>query len=100
MPRLSAEFEDEVPPVPPLPAGVAPAPRPLSGAYPMAQAEKEKDKEQKPNNSATERDGKEAREGKRSSTGRSKRGVDVEKLLGSIDAVAGGERRSGGRPPY
>ena len=29
--RLSGEFLDEVPPVPPLPAGVSPAPRPISG---------------------------------------------------------------------
>ena len=104
MPRLSAEYPDEVPPVPPLPAGVSPAPRPLSGGQVgthqqmvmQGQGEKiigvpsldmEKDKE---------------KERKRNSHGR-KRAVDVSALLGSIDAVAGkgeGRKIGIGRPPY
>ena len=108
LPRLSAEYPDEVPPVPPLPVGVAPAPRPLSGGpvephqglgeklsgspspNPSPDHEKEKEKEK-------------GKERERSSHGR-KKGVDVAALLGSIDAVAGtaeGRKKTRlGRPPY
>ncbi len=87
-PRLSGEVvEDEVPPVPPLPAGVTPSPRPLStgqiASPPRPQSEPMPVGMVKHAN--------------RASTGR-KRGVDVTALLGSIDAVAG---RGGLRkPPY
>ncbi len=80
-PRLSGEVtQDEVPPVPPLPAGVTPSPRPLSTGQPPQQPEPMP-----------------VTQANRASTGR-KRGVDVMALLGSIDAVAG----KGGvaRPPY
>lgn len=90
LPRLSADFEDEVPPVPPLPAGVSPAPRPHSGgqAVPQQTVEKSPIAVLGENKS------------KRASTGKT-RGVDVSALLGSIDAVAGEKWRGGvGRPPY
>ncbi|KAL9124261.1 MAG: hypothetical protein Q9217_006394 [Psora testacea] len=99
MPRLSAEYSDEVPPVPPLPAGVAPAPRPLSGGQVgthqqiLLQGQGEKMLGTSSLN---------AEERKRSSHGR-KKGVDVSALLGSIDAVARngeGKKMGMGRPPY
>lgn len=97
-PRLSGEefVEDEVPPVPPLPANVTAFPaRPLSiGNAPV---------QPQPQHQPTEPMLNEVKQSKHASIGR-KRGVDVNALLGSIDAVSGGERRrigSGvGRPPY
>lgn len=97
-PRLSGEefVEDEVPPVPPLPANVTAFPtRPLSmGNPPMQPQQQHQDTEPRPN---------EVKLSKHASMGR-KRGVDVKALLGSIDAVSAGERkRVGGsvaRPPY
>ena len=86
-PRLSSDGarEDEVPPVPPLPAGVLPSPRPFStGQIPSQQ-------QQQP---------AAGRKVERASVGK-KRGVDVTALLGSIDAVAGDRLKGGvGRPPY
>ncbi|KAL9102630.1 MAG: hypothetical protein Q9163_002245 [Psora crenata] len=105
--RLSADFPDEVPPVPPLPAGVAPAPRPLSigqmGTHQqiLTQAQGQGEKWTEPCPSLDTEKEKE-RERKRSSHGR-KKGVDVGALLGSIDAVAGngdGRKLSISRPPY
>lgn len=92
LPRLSSEIEDGVPPVPPLPAGVSPAPRPLSGVQIGGQPVFDK----------TAGGGQVERESKRASTGtHRKRGVDVSALLGSIDAVAVDKGRGGvGRPPY
>ena len=87
--RLSSEEgRDEVPPVPPLPAGVTPAPRPLSTGQIPSQAPPQL--EPMPV----------LKLANRASTGR-KRGVDVNALLGSIDAVAG-EKWKGGvaKPPY
>ena len=87
-PRLSHEGsveEDEVPPVPPLPAGVMASQRPIStGQIPSQQ-------QQQP------AAGKKV---ERASVGK-KKGVDVTALLGSIDAVAG-EKWTGGmvKPPY
>ncbi len=97
-PRLSGEefVEDEVPPVPPLPANVtAFPPRPLSiGNPPLQPQQQHQHSEPLPN---------EVKQSKHASVGR-KRGVDVSALLGSIDAVSVGESRrvgSGvGRPPY
>lgn len=97
-PRLSGEefVEDEVPPVPPLPANVTAFPtRPLSmGNPPMQPQQQHQYTEPRPN---------EVKLSKHASMGR-KRGVDVKALLGSIDAVSAGERkRVGGsvaRPPY
>lgn len=78
--------DDDVPPVPPLPAGVAvhrnvgmglgQAERPVSGSGPETVG--------------------------LGGTGnsRKKRGVDVDALLGSIDAVAVEGKGGGGRPPY
>ena len=88
-PRLSSEVtEDEVPPVPPLPAGVTPAPRPISTGQIPSQSHQ-------PTESAPA-----IRQINRASTGR-KRGVDVTALLGSIDAVAGeNSKHLMGRPPY
>ena len=86
-PRLSSDgaVEDEVPPVPPLPAGVLPSPRPFStGQIPSQQ-------QQQP---------AAGRKVERASVGK-KRGVDVTALLGSIDAVAGDRLKVGvGTPPY
>ena len=107
MPRLSADgYPDEVPPVPPLPAGIPAAPpRPLSGGH--------VNNHQPPERFLLKRHSAEGglgakghergeKVGKRSSRG--KKGVDINALLGSIDAVAGsGERMTGigiGRPPY
>lgn len=97
-PRLSGEdfVEDEVPPVPPLPANVTALPnRPLSTGNPPLQPQ------QQPQH--TEPMPNEVKQSKHASVGR-KRGVDVSALLGSIDAMSVGERRrigSGvGRPPY
>lgn len=95
MPRLSADFPDDVPPVPPLPAGVSPmaATRPLSasqaglvaGAQPGAASRGEE-----PGRRPASMGRKRERE----------RGVDVRALLGSIDAVTGGAGRGTvGRPP-
>ena len=96
-PRLSGEefVEDEVPPVPPLPANVTALPhRPLStGSPPVQSQQQHQHAEPVPNG---------VKQSKHASVGR-KRGVDVNALLGSIDAVSVGERRvaSGvGRPPY
>ncbi|CAD6578654.1 MAG: plasma membrane localization protein [Alectoria sarmentosa] len=97
-PRLSGEefVEDEVPPVPPLPANVTAFPtRPLSvGIPPMQPQQQHQAREPLPN---------EVKQSKHASIGR-KRGVDVHALLGSIDAVSVGERRriggGVGRPPY
>ena len=87
-PRLSSDgaVEEEVPPVPPLPAGVLPSPRPFStGQIPSQQ------QQQQPGA---------GRKVERVSLGK-KRGVDVTALLGSIDAVAGDRLKGGvGRPPY
>ena len=102
--RLSGEFHDEVPPVPPLPAGVAPAPRPLSGGTPVGAsgttslAEKVSKMDAATGGSEGERDSKRSSKG----SGSKKRGVDVTALLGSIDAVAGnrGNKEWMGRPPY
>lgn len=111
LPRMSSEVPDEVPPVPPLPAGVAPAPRPLSGGNsitgtPLQLPNLEKlDKEFR----RSSEDGIIAakasmeRERKRhSGSSARKRAVDVRALLGSIDAVAGDKTTKGGigRPPY
>lgn len=87
-PRLSHEGsveEDEVPPVPPLPAGVMASQRPIStGQIPSQQ-------QQQP------AAGKKV---ERASVGK-KKGVDVTALLGSIDAVAGEKWRGGMvKPPY
>lgn len=97
-PRLSGEefVEDEVPPVPPLPANVtAFPPRPLSTGNPSMQPQQQ--------HQHTEPLPNEFKQPKHASVGR-KRGVDVKALLGSIDAVSVGESRrigSGvGRPPY
>ena len=85
--RLSTDgaVGDEVPPVPPLPAGVLPSPRPFStGQMPSQQ-------QQQP------AAGKKV---ERASVGK-KRGVDITALLGSIDAVAGDRLKGGvGMPPY
>ena len=97
-PRLSGEefLEEEVPPVPPLPANVTAFPnRPLStGNYPTQFQQPHQHAESTSNG---------VKLSKHASVGR-KRGVDVHALLGSIDAVSVGERRrigSGvGRPPY
>ncbi len=97
-PRLSGEefVEDEVPPVPPLPANVTAFPnRPLSTGNPPVQPQQQyQHAEPMPN---------EVKQSKHASVGR-KRGVDVNALLGSIDAVSVGERRrignGVGRPPY
>ena len=100
-PRLSGEefVEDEVPPVPPLPANVTALPhRSLSTGSPPVQSQPHHQHQHQhagpvPN---------EVKQSKHASMGR-KRGVDVNALLGSIDAVSVGERRvaSGvGRPPY
>ena len=88
-PRLSSEAgDDEVPPVPPLPAGVTPSPRPLSTGQIPSQ-----------HHSQTE-PMPIIKHANRASTGK-KRGVDVTALLGSIDAVAGEKWKGGvGRPPY
>ena len=88
-PRLSSEEgEDEVPPVPPLPAGVTPSPRPLS----TGQIPSQPSQHMEPMPAI--------KHANRASTGR-KRGVDVTALLGSIDAVAGEKWRGGvGKPPY
>ena len=88
-PRLSSEEGgDEVPPVPPLPAGVTPSPRPLSTGQIPSQPPPQL--EPMPV----------VKLANRASTGR-KRGVDVSALLGSIDAVAGEKWRGGvGKPPY
>ena len=88
-PRLSSDLgEDEVPPVPPLPAGVTPAPRPLSTGQIPSQPPSQTEPMPVMKNS------------NRASTGR-KRGVDVTALLGSIDAVAGEKWKGGvGKPPY
>lgn len=88
-PRLSSEVgEDEVPPVPPLPAGVTPSPRPLSTGQIPSQTHQQV--EPMPA----------LKHANRASTGR-KRGVDVTALLGSIDAVAGEKWKGGvGKPPY
>ena len=96
-PRLSGEdfLEDEVPPVPPLPANVTAFPnRPLSTGNPPVQSQYQH------HYADPMSDG--VKQSKHASTGR-KRGVDVNALLGSIDAVSVGERRIGsgvGRPPY
>lgn len=99
-PRLSGEefVQDEVPPVPPLPANVTAFPtRPLSMGNPPVQPQ------QQQQHHHTEHRPNEVKQSKHASVGR-KRGVDVNALLGSIDAVSAGERRinvSGvGRPPY
>ena len=104
MPRLSAEYPNEVPPVPPLPAGVSPAPRPLSGG-PVGSIHSQglHHAEKLPGAHSPEMDGERQRmrERKRNSHGR-KKGVDVNALLGSIDAVAGdgeGRKLGMGRPP-
>lgn len=103
--RLSGEFRDEVPPVPPLPAGVSPAPRPLSGGVPAGASGSTSlvEKVARMDGGATgglegERDSKRSSKG----SGVKKRGVDVTALLGSIDAVAGDRASKGGmgRPPY
>ena len=95
-PRLSIDgsvVEDEVPPVPPLPAGVFSAPRPISTGQVPPQIQQQYI------------DGIKSGSGKdkqRASMGR-KRGVDVQALLGSIDAVSVGDNRgsiSGGKPPF
>lgn len=87
-PRISGEkMEDEVPPVPPLPAGVTPSPRPLSTGQIPSQPRQQADR--MPTGLGKHMN--------RASMGR-KRGVDVTALLGSIDAVAG--RGGLGRPPY
>lgn len=98
LPRLSGEesVQDEVPPVPPLPANVTAFPnRPLSIGHPPMQSQHQ--------HQHTEPMLNEVKQSKHASMGR-KRGVDVNALLGSIDAVSVGERRrigSGvGRPPY
>ena len=103
MPRLSADCSNDVPPVPPLPAGVSPAPRPLSGNGPVPGMMSLGEKISKTDGGSTA--ASEERDGKRVSRGASKkqRGVDVSALLGSIDAVAGDRRSSRGgmgRPPY
>lgn len=96
--RLSGEdfVEEDVPPVPPLPANVAAFPaRPLSMGNPPVQPQHQ--------HQHTEPVHSEVKQSKHASVGR-KRGVDVSALLGSIDAVSVGERRrigsAGGRPPY
>lgn len=97
-PRLSGEdfLEDEVPPVPPLPANVTAFPtRTLSIGHPPTQPQQQ--------HQQTDLIPNEAKQSKHASIGR-KRGVDVNELLGSIDAVSVGERRifgnGVGRPPY
>ena len=97
-PRLSGDdfMEDEVPPVPPLPANVTAFPtRPLSIGNPPVQPQQQHQHAEPMSN--------EGKPSKHASVGR-KRGVDVNALLGSIDAVSVGEsRRIGtgvGRPPY
>ena len=96
-PRLSGEefVEDEVPPVPPLPPNVTALPnRPLSIGNTPAPAHHQ--------HQLTESIPNEVKQSKQASIGK-KRGVDVNALLGSIDAVSVGERRVGsgvGRPPY
>lgn len=94
--RLSYDgsvVEDEVPPVPPLPAGVVSSPRPIStGQIPSHTQQQHVDGIK----------GGSGKERQRASMGR-KRGVDVQALLGSIDAVSVGSKRGssgGGRPPY
>ena len=127
--RLSGEFDNEVPPVPPLPAGVSPAPRPLSafgssaaaatggsGSTPAGAASPALKATKLDNGTATapgevgDKDREKGRDSKRSSRGsgtKKRGGVDVSALLGSIDAVADdrGSRSSGGgvsmgKPPY
>jgi len=95
-PRLSSDgsmVEDEVPPVPPLPAGVVSSPRPISTSQIPSQAQQQQHVDGLRGGSG--------REKQRASMSR-KRGVDVQALLGSIDAVSAGSKRgsSGGRPPY
>ena len=118
--RSSGEIRDEVPPVPPLPAGVSAVPRPLSGvgggassgagpssattsSLPTEKGTTKADGATIP--AASEAGGE--RESRRVSKGagsKKQRGVDVTALLGSIDAVAGdrGSKSSSGlgRPPY
>jgi len=95
-PRLSSDgsvFEDEVPPVPPLPAGVVSSPRPISTGQIPSQVHQQQHTDGIRGGSGKER--------QRTSVGR-KRGVDVQALLGSIDAVSVGNKRGsgGGKPPY
>lgn len=98
-PRLSGEdfVEDEVPPVPPLPANVTAFPnRPLSTGNPPVQSQHQHQHQH------AEPMSNGVKQSKHASTGR-KRAVDVNALLGSIDAVSVGEKRIGsgvGRPPY
>ena len=107
LPRLSSDVSDEVPPVPPLPAGVAPVPRPLSGgALPtggplslpsLDKLDKGTARSSEENKVLEERE--KERHPRRSSRNR---GLDVKALLGSIDAIAGEKpgRVGLGRPPY
>lgn len=96
-PRLSYDgsvVQEEVPPVPPLPAGVVSNPRPISTGQIPSQMQ------QQPHVDGIR--GGLGKERQRASVGR-KRGVDVQALLGGIDAVDVGSKRSsggGGRPPY
>ncbi|KAK4694745.1 protein EFR3, partial [Lecanoromycetidae sp. Uapishka_2] len=95
-PRLSYDgsvVEDEVPPVPPLPAGVISSPRPISTGQIPSQMLQQHHIDYAKSGSGKER--------QRASVGR-KRGVDVQALLANIDAVSMGSRRGsgGGRPPY
>ena len=109
MPRLSADMQEEVPPVPPLPAGIPPVPaRPLSGTTSQGYGYGYGGGHGGAGAGAGAGAGGEAKEkdrgSKRSSASGKKRGVDVGALLGSIDAVTGpgqGQGRLGlGRPPY
>ena len=87
LPRLSAELSGRVPPVPPLPAGVAAAPRPVSaivgGENPRKSEEAKKPVEEE--------------EEKLVKKGR----VDMKAFLSSLDALTAGKYAGGiGEPPY
>lgn len=121
-PRLSSDAgegdgDDEVPPVPPLPKGVRPLSLGGAGANPPPLKDQvqhlevvgdgpedtvEDDLPVSRGQSSRSKKSKGDRSSKSSSMGR-KRGVDVEALLGSIDASVAGSRRVSrgpGRPPF
>ena len=110
LPRLSTDVPEEVPPVPPLPAGVAPAPRPLSssaagigGPLQLPSLEKlDKNFRRSSEDGAVLKSGENRERLRFSAASGRKRGVDVKALLGSIDAVAGDNtgRIGPGKPPY
>lgn len=95
LPRLSTDVPDEVPPVPPLPAGVAPALRPLSGGVSgpgTPQHLTNLERIERDWNRPHEDTG--AKEKKRvSASSGKKRTVDVKSLLAEIDAMTDDPKR-------